>query len=180
MYAIENGASIASHLYNGMRGLDHREPGILGAALTDERVYCELIYDRFHLHDAAAKLAIRSKGYDKIILVSDSMMAAGLEDGEYLLGGQKVYVEDTKPRLESGNIAGSTLNLQQAVYNMVKYMQLPLPQAVKMASLNPAKALAMDKEIGSLEIGKRADLILFDEDINIKEVYLAGKRAYSK
>lgn len=171
---IENGITIATHLYNGMRGFNHREPGIIGASLTDDRVYCEVIYDRFHLHDIAVKIALKMKGYDRIILVSDSMMAAGLEDGEYVLGGQKVFVKSGKPRLESGNIAGSTLDLRTAVYNMVKYLQVPINEAVKMASLNPAKAIGMNTELGSIEIGKMANLVLFDEDIDIKMVCLGG------
>lgn len=171
---IENGITIATHLYNGMREFNHREPGIIGASLTDDRVFCELIYDRYHVHDIAVKIALKMKGYDRIILVSDAMMAAGLEDGEYLLGGQKVFVESGKTRLESGGIAGSTLNLKNAVYNLIRYLDVPLKEAVKMASLNPARAIHMDREIGSIEIGKRADLIIFDKDINIKNVFIGG------
>lgn len=177
---IENGISIATHLYNGMRNFNHREPGIVGVSLTDERVYCEVIYDRFHLHDAAVEIALKMKGYGKIVLVSDAMMAAGLEDGEYDLGGQKVFVKDKLPRLESGSIAGSTLDLQRAVYNMVTYLQVPLNQAVKMASLNPAKAINMDKDLGSIEIGKDANLILFDRDIEIQKVFIKGETAWKK
>jgi len=177
---IENGITVATHLYNGMKGFSHREPGAVGAALTDDRVYCEIIYDRFHLHDIAVKIALDMKGYDKIVLISDAMMAAGLEEGEYLLGGQKVFVKDGKPRLETGGIAGSTLNLQKAVYNMVNYLQVPIHEAVKMASLNPSRSINMDKDIGSIERGKKADLILFDEEINIKDVYLGGKLVWKE
>ncbi|MBC8591338.1 N-acetylglucosamine-6-phosphate deacetylase [Wansuia hejianensis] len=177
---INNGITVATHLYNGMRGFNHREPGVIGASLLDDRVYCELIYDRFHLHDGAVKIALRSKGYDKIVLVSDAMMAAGLKDGEYVLGGQRVNVYDGKPRLESGSIAGSTLDLQRAVYNMVNYLQVPINEAVKMASLNPAKAINMDKELGSIEIGKIADFIIFNEDIEIQRVFLGGNLAWKK
>ena len=178
--AIDNGVTVATHLYNGMRNFTHREPGIIGASLTDERVYCEIIYDRFHLHDAAVKVALKMKGYEKVVLVSDAMMAAGLEDGEYDLGGQKVYVKDKLPRLKSGNIAGSTLDLQRAVYNMINYLQVPINEAVKMASLNPAKAINMDKNLGSIEIDKRADLILFDENIDIRKVFVGGKLSWKK
>lgn len=177
---IDNGITVATHLYNGMKNFTHREPGIVGASLTDERVYCEIIYDRFHLHDIAVKLALKMKGYDKIVLVSDAMRAAGLEDGEYDLGGQKVFVKDTLPRLESGSIAGSTLDLQRAVYNMIHYLQVPINEAVKMASLNPARAIDMDKNLGSIEIDKNADLILFDENIDIKQVFIGGKLSWKK
>lgn len=178
--AIGKGVTLATHLYNGMRNFTHREPGIIGASLTDERVYCELIYDRFHLHDVAVKIALKMKGYDKIVLVSDAMRAAGLEDGEYDLGGQKVFVKDKLPRLKSGSIAGSTLDLQRAVYNMIHYLQVPIKEAVKMASLNPAKAINVDKDLGSIEIGKNADLILFDENIDIKQVFIGGKLSWKK
>lgn len=172
---IDYGISIATHLYNGMRSFNHREPGVIGASLTDERVFCELIYDRIHLHDAAVIIALRMKGYDKIILVSDAMMAAGLHDGEYVLGNQKVSVVDGAARLASGNLAGSTLNLQQAVSNMVNHLDIPIHEIVKMASLNPARALKIDNELGSIEIGKIADLIIFDESIKIINTIIGGK-----
>ena len=157
-----------------MRSFNHREPGVIGASLLDNRVYCELIYDRIHLHDAAAKMALKMKGYDKIVLVSDAMMAAGLGDGEYLLGNQKVFVKDGAARLASGSLAGSTLNLKQAVYNMVKFLEVPIHEAVKMASLNPAKAINMGRELGSIRVGKRADLIIFDKNIDIKHTISGG------
>lgn len=172
--AIDHGVTIATHLYNGMRSFNHREPGVIGASLTDDRVYCELIYDRIHLHDAAVNIALKMKGFDKIILVSDAMMAAGLEDGEYQLGNQKVYVKEGAARLASGNLAGSTLNLQEAVYNMVKFLDLPIHEVVKMATLNPAKAINMVREIGSIRVGKRADLIIFDDNIEIKHAIVGG------
>lgn len=172
---IDFGITIATHLYNGMRSFSHREPGVIGASLTDDRVYCELIYDRIHLHDGAVQIALKMKGYDKIVLVSDAMMAAGLKDGEYLLGNQKVFVKEGAARLASGNLAGSTLNLQQAVYNMVKFLDIPIHQIVKMASLNPAKAIKEDQELGSIEIGKIADLIIFNENIDIKNAIIGGK-----
>lgn len=177
---IENGITIATHLFNGMRDFNHREPGIIGASLTDDRVFCEIIYDRFHLHDIAVKIALGMKGYDKIILVSDAMMAAGLDDGEYILGGQKVFVQSNKPRLDDGSIAGSTLDLRKAVYNLIEYLDIPIKEAVKMASLNPAAAIYMDKEIGSIEIGKKADLIIFDDKINIKKVFLGGNLSWKE
>ncbi len=173
--AIDRGASIASHLFNGMAAFHHRRPGILGACLVDDRIYCEIIYDRFHLHDGAVELAIRAKGYDRLILVSDAMEAAGLEDGEYRLAGQRVLVENGAARLEDGSLAGSTLSLRGAVKNMVEYLGVPLYEAVKMASLNPARALGFE-ELGSLERGKVADMISFCDGLEIKEVYRRGMR----
>ena len=177
--AIDRGASIATHLYNGMGPFDHREPGLVGACLTDDRVYCELIYDRIHVHDAAASLAIKAKGSDGVILISDAMMAAGLEDGSYLLGGQEVFVKDGVPRLASGALGGSTLNLQRAVQNSHKYLDMPIVETIKMASLNPARTLDF-YELGSIEAGKKADFLFLDEDLNIKRVYKAGVLAYEE
>lgn len=171
---IYEGVSMATHLYNGMRSFSHREPGIVGAALTDDRVYCELIYDTIHVHDISVEIAVNMKGIDKIVLVSDAMRAAGLKDGEYELGGQKVYVKKGAARLENGSLAGSTLNLRKAVHNMVFKMNIPIHNAVRMASLNPAKAIKIDDRKGSLEVGKDADMIIFDSDINILASIVGG------
>ncbi|MCQ4925704.1 N-acetylglucosamine-6-phosphate deacetylase [Tissierella carlieri] len=172
---INYGATVATHLYNGMREFNHREPGIIGAALLDERVYCEIIYDRIHLHDAAVKIAVKMKGADKIVLVSDSMMAAGLSDGDYELGGQKVIVKNSTARLETGSLAGSTLNLRDAVYNMIHYLDIPIKDAIRMASLSPAKAIGINSHKGSIEIGKDADMILIDKDINVLGTMVMGE-----
>lgn len=171
---INHGATVATHLYNGMRNFTHREPGIIGAVLTDERVFCEIIYDGIHLHDAAVQIALKMKGPDKIVLVSDAIRATGIDDGVYELGGQKIIVKEKVARLENGNLAGSTLNLRIAVYNMVKKLNIPINEAVCMASLSPAKAIGIDKTRGSIEIGKDADLILFDDEINIESVMIGG------
>ncbi|MDD4504590.1 MAG: N-acetylglucosamine-6-phosphate deacetylase, partial [Clostridiaceae bacterium] len=159
LLGIERGITHATHLYNGMRSFSHREPGVLGAVLTDERVACEMICDGIHVHPAAMKMAVKLKGKDGIILISDAMMAAGLSDGKYQLGGQDVFVKDGAAKLASGSLAGSTLTLNRAVYNMVHLVGVPLNEAVQMASLNPAKAIKADKYKGSIEIGKDADII---------------------
>lgn len=178
MAGIDMGATEATHLYNGMKNFSHREPGIVGAVLTDNRVNCEMICDGIHIHPAAMKLAYMAKGEDKIILISDAMMATGLKDGWYTLGTQNVLVKNNVAKLHDGTLAGSTLTLNKAVYNMVHMLSVPLYQAVKMASLNPAKSIKMDDKKGSIEIGKDADLILFDEDINVEKVFIAGKLVY--
>lgn len=171
---IDKGITLATHLYNGMRGFSHREPAVVGAVLTDERVFCEMICDGIHLHKAAMDIAVQMKGKDKIVLISDAMMAAGLEDGEYQLGGQKVFVKNGEARMSDGGLAGSTLTLNKAVYNMVNIVNIPLQDAVRMASLNPAKVIGIDDRKGSIEIGKDADLIIFDGDINISTVIVMG------
>lgn len=172
---IDLGITQATHLYNGMRAYSHREPGIIGAVLTDQRVACEMICDGIHLHVGAMDLAVKIKGKDGIILISDAMMATGLEDGKYELGGQDVYVKEGAARLEDGTLAGSTLTLNKAVYNMVHMINIPLEDAVRMASLNPARAIGVDNKKGSIEIGKDADLIIFDDDINVLKAMVKGK-----
>lgn len=173
---VDHGITIATHIYNGMRTFSHREPGVIGLSLVDDRVYCEMIYDRIHLHDGAVKIVLKMKGLDKTILISDAMRATGLKDGDYELGGQKVIVKDGAARLEDGSLAGSTLNLHDAVYNMVNYLDVPIHEAVRMASLTPAKAINADKNKGSIEVGKDADLILIDKDINILGTIVGGKK----
>ncbi len=177
---INNGVTISTHLYNGMRSFNHREPGIVGASLTDDRVCCELICDRIHLHDAAIKLALKAKGTDKAVLVSDAMRAAGLKDGEFELGGQKVMVINGEARLSDGSLAGSTLNLNKAVYNMVKFLNVPIHEAVKMASLSPARAIGVHVNKGSIEVGKDADILLLDDNVNVSCVIKGGNVIFKK
>lgn len=177
---IYEGISVATHLFNGMRSFSHREPGIVGAALTDERVYCELIYDTIHLHDISVEIAMKMKGIEKIVLVSDAMRATGIKDGEYELGGQRVFVRKGVAKLENGTLAGSTLNLRKAVHNMVSRMNLPIHKAVSMASINPAKAININDRKGSLEVGKDADVIIFDRNINILASILGGNLIWTK
>lgn len=180
MNGINNGVTISTHLYNGMRSFNHREPGIVGASLTDDRVCCELICDRIHLHDAAIKLALKAKGTDKAVLVSDAMRAAGLKDGEFELGGQKVMVINGEARLSDGSLAGSTLNLNKAVYNMVKFLNVPIHEAVKMASLSPARAIGVHVNKGSIEVGKDADILLLDDNVNVSCVIKGGNVIFKK
>ncbi|MGB9812888.1 MAG: N-acetylglucosamine-6-phosphate deacetylase [Thermovenabulum sp.] len=167
--AIYLGASLATHTYNGMRGFSHREPGVLGAVLSDDGVYSELIADCVHVHPAAMKLLVKAKGTEKIILITDSMMAAGLSDGEYTLSGQKVKVKNGIASLPDGTLAGSTLTLNKAIYNMVYKVGVTLQDAVKMATFNPARALGFIGK-GSIEVGNDAELVIFDENINILRV----------
>ncbi|MEA1974995.1 MAG: N-acetylglucosamine-6-phosphate deacetylase, partial [Bacillota bacterium] len=175
MITINNGASEATHIFNGMRAFSHREPGIVGACLLDQRVSCEMICDGIHLHSGAMEIVYRMKGKENIVLISDAMRATGLEDGEYDLGGQTVYVNGYEARLGDGVLAGSTLTLNRAVKNMIELVDVPLQEAVLMATLNPAKKIGVEKTKGSIAIGKDADLIIFDADINIEKAFLKGK-----
>lgn len=173
--AFANGAKHVTHLFNAMPSLHHREPGVIGAAFDNTDVKCELIVDGVHSHPAVVRASFAMFGYERIILISDSMRAAGLADGEYTLGGQKVIVKGNEARLEDGTIAGSVTNLMNCLRKAVSF-GIPLGQAVYSASTNPAIALGMDDKIGSLEKGKIADFVLLDKDLQIKAIYLAGNK----
>ena len=173
--SIEAGVRHATHLFNAMTALAHRDPGIVGAVLSDERVSAELICDTFHVNPALFSLLSKIKG-DKLVMITDCLRAGGLEDGEYDLGGQTVVLKDNLCRLLDGTIAGSVLTLNKGVYNMLKNTTLPVHTCVKMASLNPACALGVDKTKGSIEVGKDADLFLADDEFNTYGTFIGGKK----
>ena len=163
--AIKFGASNITHLFNAMTPLNHRELGVVGAALTSD-VYCEIICDNIHVNPQLYQFVLNNKGKDKVILITDCMRAGCMADGKYDLGGQDVFVKDGAARLSTGNLAGSVLNLNKAVYNFMKNTNLSINEAINLASLNPAKSINMDKTKGSLDINKDADIALFDDEIN--------------
>ena len=171
---IEAGVRHTTHLFNAMTPLMHRNPGVVGAALSDERVSCELIADTFHVNPGLYKLVAKAKG-DKLCLITDCMRAGGMADGDYTLGGQHVIKTGIQCLLEDGTIAGSVLKLNEAVRNLHKYTELSLPEVFACASLNPAKAVGEADRIGSLEVGKCADIILCDDDFNIITTIIDGK-----
>lgn len=178
--ALEKGVSIINHLYNGMKGFHHREPGMIGASLTSDDVFAEVIADLVHLHPAAIELAIRAKGLDKLILISDSISATGLPDGEYELGGRKVEVKNGVSRIkETGRLAGSTLTLDQAVKNLVEALDLDLTDVVRMATLNPANALGLEKR-GKLAEGYKGDITILDEDLNVVATIVGGNLIWKR
>jgi N-acetylglucosamine-6-phosphate deacetylase len=163
-----------------MRAFHHQEPGIAGAVLQDDRVSCELIADGIHVHPLALSLVYRVKGPDRVVLVSDSVAFNGLPDGRYTAEGLEIMVRDGIIRLEEdGRLAGSSLSLDRAVYTMISQAGVPLCEAVRMASLNPARILGLEDRKGSIAVGKDADLVLFDERISVEEVFLGGKRVNS-
>ena len=172
--AIEAGATSGTHTYNAMTPLKHREPGVVGAVMLHDEVYAELILDGIHVSFPAAKILSRMKGADKLILITDSLEAAMLPDGTYELGNQKVYVKNGQARLKSGNLAGSTANLNQCVRNAYKHLDLPLYEAIGYATKNPADHLGL-KDYGRIKEGCVADMILIDDEIDIKRVILNGE-----
>lgn len=175
--AVTAGASHITHLYNAMSPLHHRKPGLVGAALTLP-VTCELIADGIHIHPAALALAIQAKGLDRVELITDSMRACLLGEGKSELGGQTVYVKDGRATLEDGTLAGSILTMDRAVRNIRSWAHLTLPQAVQLATVNPARELGLNDR-GTLEPGKRADITVFDEDFRILGTYVKGSAVYT-
>ena len=177
--AVKHGLSRASHTFNGMSGLHHRKPGVVGAVMVNDNIYAEITLDGHHVHPGAAKALLKAKGLDKIVLITDSMQAAGLGDGEFIRpGNRKIFVKDGAARLESGNLAGSVLTLNQAVVNATKFLDIPLLQAVQMASLNAARSTGIS-DIGKIIEGNKADLIIHDTSMKIIHAIIDGKIIYS-
>ncbi|EPR10347.1 N-acetylglucosamine-6-phosphate deacetylase [Ruminiclostridium papyrosolvens] len=176
--AIENGVSHATHTFNAMSPLNHRNPGVVGAVLNSD-IYCELIADKIHVHPAIFNILATIKGMDKVILITDSMRAGCLHDGISELGGQKVIIKNNTARLEDGTLAGSTLRLNHAIKNFMDYTGNGICQVVKLASLNPAKELGIEKDRGSLEVGKYSDIVILDEEFNILKTIVEGKTVYT-
>lgn len=179
MAGIQAGVRHATHLFNAMTPLMHRNPGVVGAALSSDNVSCELIADTFHVNKGLFGLVAKIKK-DKLCLITDCMRAGGMPDGTYTLGGQPVHKTGIKCLLEDGTIAASVLKLNEAVRNLYENTDLTLPQAVACASLHPAKALKVDDKIGSLEAGKCADIIIFDDQFNIQKTIIGGNTVCGK
>jgi N-acetylglucosamine-6-phosphate deacetylase len=175
---IKAGISHATHLYNAMRGFHHREPGIVGG-IFDTGITTEIIADGIHSHFAAVRCAYRLKGPDKLALITDAMMACDMKDGNYTLGGQKVYVKDGAARIAGGQLAGSTLTLDKAVKNVINNCAVNITDAVKMASSTPARILKIDNEKGYIKVGYDADIVIFDDNINIIKTFVSGIEKYN-
>ena len=172
--AIALGASHMTHTYNAMRGLHHRNPNAIGAAI-DSDITCECISDGMHVHPAMVRLLYKAVGADRLALVSDSLRATGMPDGEYDLGGQQTIVRNGRATLADGTIAGSTATLYGCVRKAVEF-GIPLEDAVRAASYNPAKAAGIASCAGVIAPGRAADFLLVDKDLNLKSVYINGKQ----
>ncbi|MEN6470022.1 MAG: N-acetylglucosamine-6-phosphate deacetylase [Clostridiaceae bacterium] len=173
LQAFFSGASHVTHLFNAMEPFLHRSPGVVGAAF-DAGAYVELICDGIHLHPAMIRASFALFGAQRVCLVSDSMRSAGLPDGEYELGGQPVVVKAGKATLPDGTIAGSSTNVLTALQNCVAF-GIPKEQALTAATLTPARAIGLAREIGSIERGKLADILLTDEAFNLNKVFIEGR-----
>lgn len=174
--AFEKGACHVTHLYNAMNPYTHRAPGLIGAAADMQKVEVELICDGVHIHPAAVRTTFKIFGDDRILLISDSMMATGLEDGDYQLGGQAVKVVGNLATLQDGTIAGSATNLMDCLRCAVLKMGIPMESAVKCAAVNTAKSVGIYDRYGSISAGKTANVVLLKkEDLNLQQVVLEGK-----
>ena len=177
--AFACGCSHVTHLFNGMRPLNHREPGAVGAALSQD-VFCELIADMIHVNPGLYQFVLHNKGRDKVVLITDSMRAGCMKDGHYDLGGQPVRVKNGVARLEAGSLAGSVLTLNQGVHNFYRHTDTTIVDAVHMAALNPAKSLGISHRKGSLELGKDADIALFNDEFSCFLTICEGRVVYNE
>jgi N-acetylglucosamine-6-phosphate deacetylase len=175
MDAVAAGAGQVTHLYNAMSPLSHREPGMVGAALSCPQITAEFIADLIHLHPAALQTMFAAKGPGLCVAITDSMMAGGMPDGPYTLGGQPVFSHDGAARLEDGTLAGSVLTLRRSLQNMVETVGIPLERALPMYTSTPAARLG-DTLRGRLAPGCRADIVVMDPGFNIRAVWVGGKR----
>jgi N-acetylglucosamine-6-phosphate deacetylase len=174
LLAVEAGLSHITHVFNAMRDFNGQEIGVVGAALLHEELTTELIADGVHVHPAAIKMLVKMKGYDKVVLISDAISATGFPDGKYELGGLEILVNNGISTLPSGVLAGSTLTLDRAVKNMVELANVPVSEALKMATLNPARVLRLRTK-GEIKEGADADVAILDRDFNVRSVMIHGK-----
>lgn len=173
---IKAGAKSATHLYNAMRRQDHREPGVIEAVLVSDEIMAELIADCVHVFPPALEVAVRCKGVDNLILISDTLKYAGLPNGTYIDElGREIIKDHEKAHIPGWTLAGSISPLNRNVLKMIQRVGVSLPEAIKMASLNPAQLLGFAERKGSLEAGKDADLIVIDDDINVCAVMCKGE-----
>ena len=176
---IDAGATHLTHTFNAMRDLNHRDPGLIGAAMNDDRVYCELIADTVHVSPLLFPIMARLKSHH-LVLVTDSIQLAGLPEGAYDVMGGRYVVDANRCRTPEGTIAGSVLTMDRAVRNFARYSGIPLWRVVNMASLYPARSIRVDDRKGTLQRGKDADIVIADRDFNIRATYVRGECAYKK
>lgn len=177
--ALNHGANIFVHLFNGMSGLHHRNPGVAGAALMNDEAYAELICDGHHVHPDVATLAYQQK-QEKLTLITDCMRAGLLEDGQYKLGEFDVTMRDGMARMDNGSLAGSTLLLIDGVRNLHEWSGESLSNIWHLASLSPAKSLGMEDTYGSIQEGKVADFVVLDDDVSVQAAAVSGEVTYER
>ncbi len=181
IHAINRGASHATHLFNGMKGLHHRDPGVVGAVLLHDDVYVEIIPDGIHFHPDLLKLVVKMKTLEKVIAITDGMRAKGMPDGEYDLGGQQVTVRDGKCVLTSNDsLAGSIVTMNNARLNLAEWLDLTIHEQIQITSINQANRLGISSRKGSIKAGKDADIIVLGQDGEIELTICRGTVAYER
>lgn len=173
--AVARGAKHVTHLYNAGTPFEHREPGVFGAAWTNDRLSTELIVDGIHSHPTAIQIAYKQKGNTRFFLITDAMRAKSMPDGEYDLGGQNVIVKGSEARLASGALAGSILKMNEGLKNLIQYTGDSLDNLWRVTSLNQAIALNIESQKGSLKVGKDADIVIVDDEITVQTTIKAGE-----
>lgn len=177
--AIDNGAAHVTHMFNAMRPFHHRNPGLMTGALLHNELKIELIADGIHVHPAVMKLLYNVKGDGGIVLITDAIRACGMKDGDYTFMDQTITVKGKRAYLPDGTLAGSMLTMEQAVKTMVEMVDVPLTNAVRMASLNGARVLGLSHRKGILAVGKDADLVVMDKNFEVKLTVFEGAVKYS-
>jgi N-acetylglucosamine-6-phosphate deacetylase len=177
--AIDNGAAHVTHMFNAMPVFHHRNPGVVVAALLHNELKIELIADGIHVHPAVMKLLYNIKGDGGIVLITDSIRASGMKDGKYTFMDQSMTVKEKRAYLADGTLAGSTLTMEEAVRNMVQLIDVPVTNAVRMASFNGAKVLGLSHRKGILAVGKDADLVIMNKDFNVRMTVFEGTVRFS-
>lgn len=172
--AWKKGAKMVTHLFNGMDPLHHRQPNLLAFALGNDEIYAEIIADKIHVRPEIMKIALKCKAPDHLCIVSDALKVTNLPEGVYELSGQKVEVREGMAYLLSGTLAGSTFLLNQMLYNLKELFSIPLPQLAKMGSFIPARLVGKEKELGSIEKGKIADIVVFDDHFQVEATFING------
>jgi N-acetylglucosamine-6-phosphate deacetylase len=178
--AVERGARQVTHCYNAMTGLNHRQPGTVGAAMVFPELCCELIADNIHVHPLAQKILLDVKGLEGVVLVTDAIRGAGLPEGEYALDDRRVLIRDGSVRLPDGTLAGSILTMELALKNIQAATGRSLADLWGLASRNPARQIGISASKGSLEVGKDADLVLLDEDYIVHLTVVEGEIVYRR
>lgn len=178
--AIQAGATNATHTFNAMREFSHREPGILGAVLTDSRVWTELIADGVHVDPIAVEMLLRCKGTRRVLLITDAISAAGMPDGDYHLASLAVKVSQGVCRSLEGSLAGSTLSQDRALQNMIRWTGMPLEQVICMLTRNPAESIGVSESKGSVQPGQDADLVLLEDDLSVQATLCEGSLVYQR
>ena len=168
------GARQVTHLFNAMPPFSHRAPGVVGAALDTPLCNVELICDGVHIHPSVVRAVFKMFGPKRVILISDTMRAAGMPDGDYTLGGQAVTVKGNRATLADGTLAGSVTDLMKCMRTAVSF-GIPLEDAVRAAAVNPARAIGIFSRMGSLEPGKRANVVILDQNLELKDVFFRGE-----